>query len=206
MVADTVIANLVARGSLSLVGGRVERRSLLGDPHPLEVAAYSEVGHEGSMALIDLQRFTSASTRDLGARLRGLGLTRTPSVSAPFLLVAAVPTLLFVTALIRHQAFIWPLIGCLVALIFGTIRYVNAAGASPLGKAALESFRQSHKPLNDTCRRSQLVSGGDLPAVVALSGFEALRHLELGDIADALALARAQAAGSSTCGCGCGCG
>jgi uncharacterized protein (TIGR04222 family) len=205
-VADAVIANLVARNSLSWEGGRITQRSLFDDPHPLEWAAYLEVGRQhGLMELRQLQRFTSARTHDIAARLRGLGLTQSRSVSAAFLLVLLVPALLLVIALVRHQGVGWALIACVVASIFAYCRYITSAGVSPLGTASLENFRHHHESLGDECRRLRM-PGAHLPALIALSGVEALRRFDLGDLADALTLARLEAAPDScTCG-GCGCG
>jgi uncharacterized protein (TIGR04222 family) len=205
-VADAVIANLVARKSLSLVEGRVVRYGLFPDPHPLESAAYAEVERQGAPALLDLQRFASAATRDISARLRGLGLTQSPSMSAPFLLVAAIPVLLLLAALVRHQSVGWALCGCALALLIARARYWNQ-GVTSLGKAALETFRHDHEPLSDECRQGQIVASGELPAIIALSSLEALRRFELGAVADALTLARLQVAPDScntSGGCGCG--
>jgi uncharacterized protein (TIGR04222 family) len=196
-VADAVIANLVARHSLSWSEGRVRQQGLFADPHPLESAAYSEVGnYPGGMELALLQSFVSASTRDLRTRLRGTGLTQVSSITAACLLVLVVPGLLMATAVARQQGVGWAVLGCVLALILARYRYWNAAGATALGKSAFESFRRSHESLNDESQRTQLVPRGDLPAVIALSGLEALRHFELGALADALLLNRPRVANS----------
>lgn len=208
-VADAVIANLVARKGLSLDGTLVTQRSLFLAPHPLELAAHAEVSRQqGGMALGELQRFVATSTRDMSARLRGLGLTQSTSLGAPFLLAMMVPALLLVTAFARHQAVGWAVICGVPALILAASRYINPAGTSALGRAALASFKHDQEPLSHAYRPSQVVPGGHLPAIVALSGLEALRRFELGDLADALTLARLPAAPEScnTCGGGCGCG
>lgn len=172
--------------------------------------SYSEVDRqEGKMPLAELQRFVGACTRDIDARLRGLGLAQASSVSAPFLLALMVPALLLVSAVGQRQGVGWAASAAVVALIFAASRYITPAGASELGKAALERFKRHHEPLSQECRPSQVVPGGHLPIILALSGLEALRRFELGELADALTLARLQTAPDScntSGGCGCGCG
>lgn len=203
-VADAVIANLVARKSLALCEGGVTQRGLFDNPHPLEEAAYSRVGRNlGPTALDLLQRGISASTRDVSRRLRGMGLTEAPGLSRPFLLFMALPLLLIATAVAVQQAVALASFGGVLVWLFANRRYRNDTGVTALGKAALASFRRSHEPLNDECRRNQVVHGGNLPKVIALSGLEALRRFELGDVADALSIARVPAADSCDSNAGC---
>lgn len=209
-VADAVIANLVARSSLSLDGGKVTQRELFSDPHPLELAAHSEVGrHQSGMALAELARFVSGSTRDISARLRGLGLTQSASVNTPLLLASMLAALLLLAAVGQDHGVGWAVCVGVVALLPFAKRYVNPAGTSALGRAALARFNRIHSPLLGEYPSSLIVPVGHLPAIIALSGLDALRRFGLGDLTDALTLARLSTAPDScntSGGCGCGCG
>jgi uncharacterized protein (TIGR04222 family) len=206
--SDAVLAQLTASGSLAIIETRaVQGRPLPASAHPLEQAVHREVVRRGEIPLTELQTFADSSTGDLAARLRGLGLTEASTMSGALLLVLVVPSLLVGAAIVGRHGVFPAFLGFAIAYVVGHVCLSNPTGMSALGILALKKFRQDYEYLRESSAREPVVRSGLLAAAIALSGLDALRRLELAEVADALTLARAtSAAEACTHSNGCGCG